>query len=68
MGMSDLPEIYAQAMRTEPKCECIYFRQITSAYVTTNIFHLGDSPARVGKLKECLACVFIWDHVNFDCG
>ena len=49
MGTSDLPEIYTQATRAQPECECIYFRQITSAHVTTNIFHLGDSPASVGN-------------------
>ena len=29
------------------KKKYIYFRQITSAHVTTNIFHLGESPASV---------------------
>ena len=51
MGMSDLPEIYARA-RGLPSCSCTYFRQITSAHVTTNIFHLGDLPASVGNHKN----------------
>ena len=65
MGTSDLPEIYAQAQGR---------RQSTSAYISGKSqvpmlqFHLGDSPASVGKLQECFASVFIWDHVNFDCG
>jgi len=40
MGMSDLPEIYAQARgHTAPECNCVYERQITSAHVITNISH-----------------------------
>ena len=55
MGTSDLPEIYAQAIRAQSECECVYFRQITSAHVTTNIFHLGDSPASVhGNCRNAL--------------
>ena len=49
MDTTDLPEIYAQAARAQPEYECIYFRQITSAHVTTDIFQLGDSPASVGN-------------------
>ena len=36
-----------QNNQAQPECECIYFRQITRAHVTINIFHLGDSPASV---------------------
>jgi len=40
MGTSVLPEIYAWAQgRTVPECKCVYFRQIKSAYVITNISH-----------------------------
>ena len=36
MGMSDLPDMYAQSPRAAgPRAEGIYIRQITSAHVTT---------------------------------
>jgi len=42
MGTSDLPEIYARARgRAAPECKCVYFRQIKSAHVITNISHCG---------------------------
>jgi len=45
MGKSDLPEIYALALgHTAPECSCVYFRQIKSAHVITNISH---SPCRL---------------------
>ena len=46
MGTSGFPEIYTQARGRSPSAS-VYFRQITSAHVTTNIFHLGESPASV---------------------
>jgi len=40
MDTSDLPEIYARALgRCMPSCSCVYFRQIKSAHVITNISH-----------------------------
>ena len=34
MGMSDLPDMYAQSLRaTGPRAEGIHIRQITSAYM-----------------------------------
>ena len=71
MGTSDLPEIYAQARGHS---------QSASAYISGKSFVSmlqlicstwvipGDSPASVGKLQEYFASVFIWDHVNFNCG
>ena len=38
IGMSDLPDMYAQSPRAAgPRAEGIHIRQITSAYVTTNM-------------------------------
>ena len=38
IGMSDLPDMYAQNLRAAGlKAEGIHIRQITSAYVTTNM-------------------------------
>ena len=38
IGTSDLPDMYAQSPRaTDPRAEGIHIRQITSAYVTTNM-------------------------------
>ena len=38
--MSDLPDMYAQSPRaTGPRAEDIHIRQITSAYITTNMQH-----------------------------
>jgi len=69
METNCLPEIYALALRPSALVlEHIYnIRQTISAHVTTNTFHLGDSP---GKLPDYCASVyvFIWDHVNSNCG
>ena len=54
MGMSDLPEIYAPAQRHSPSSSAYIFRQITSAHITTNIFHLGESAASVGNCRNVL--------------
>ena len=54
MDTNDLPE-YMHEHKAQPECECIYFRQITSAHVTTNIFHFGGSPASVhGNCRNAL--------------
>ena len=38
IGISDLPDMYAQSPRAAgPRAEVIHMRQITSAYVTTNM-------------------------------
>ena len=38
IGISDLPNMYAQTSRAAgPRAESIHIRQITSAYVTTNM-------------------------------
>ena len=38
IGTSDLPDMYAQSLRAAgPRAEGIHIRQITSAYVTTNM-------------------------------
>ena len=52
MGMSDLPEIYAQA-RGHNLSECVHiFQENRKFHVTTNILHLGDSPASVGNCRN----------------
>ena len=47
-------------------CKCIYFKQITRALFTTNIFHLGDSPANVGNCIYMEPCKFwVLDVKNY---
>ena len=43
-----------------PECKCVYIRQITSAHATTDIFHLGDTPASVGKRRITSRVYLYW--------
>ena len=64
MGTSDLPEIYTQALGRSPSVSA-YISGISQVPMLQLIY---STWASVGKLQECFASVFIWDHVNFDCG
>jgi len=47
MGMRDLLDMYTQSLRaTGPRAEDIHIRQITNAYVTSNMYHFQS----MGKL------------------
>ena len=39
---------------------CIYIRQIMSAHVTTDIFHLGGTPASVGNYRITSRVYLYW--------
>ena len=44
-------EVQVPLYKTDVWCKCIYIRQIMSAHAATDIFHLGDTPASVGKCR-----------------
>ena len=46
-----------------PSCLCVYFRQITSAHVTTNALHFCNSC----EVYYIYLIVFIATYVTFDC-
>ena len=47
MGTSDLPEIYAQALRLHPRTFAYISEKSQMPMLQLIIFHLGDSPASV---------------------
>ena len=49
MGMSDFPEIYAKVRGRSPSAYISGKSQVPTLQLII-IFHLGDSPASVGKL------------------
>ena len=67
MGTSDLPEIYARARGPAgPECKCVYFRQIKSAHVITNILHSYNSLS-VKESAFISLIVFIVECITIDC-
>ena len=43
-----------------PECKYVYIRLITSTHATTDIFHLGDTPASVGKCRITSQVYLYW--------
>ena len=58
MGARDLPDMYARSLRaTGPRAEGIHIRRITSAHVTSTMYHFRHSK-NLPNL-QVLLCLFI---------
>ena len=66
MGARDLPDMYARS----PRDEGIHIRQITSAHVTSNMYHFRAwASAKQLKPDAYFAELLLYTHLRrFDCG
>ena len=66
MGTSDLPEIYT---RGHSPSASVYISGKSQVPMLQLIYSTWVNHLQVYmETIECLASVFIWDHVTFDCG
>ena len=71
MGARDLPDMYARSPRAAgPRDEGIHIRQIMSAHVTSNMYHLRAwASAKRSSLMHTFAELLLYTHLRrFDCG
>ena len=66
MGMTDLPDMYAESPRAAgPRAEGIHIRQITNAHVTSNMYHFWHSLNRPNLQLAALPIYIAMDSRDY---
>ena len=69
MGTRDLPDMYAQSPRAAgPRAEDIHIRRITSAHVTSTMYHFRHSKICLTYSPGFALPIYITMSIHFDYG